>query len=110
MVDDILKSAGFVKNITYRETQFLKPPSETYVVYTDTYERRGGDFVNLVKEHEVSLELYEYSPDPEKEAAIEEQLDRLGLKYTKQPRYRIETEQLYQIIYDFTYFEKMKGA
>ena len=110
MVDDILTAAGFIKNKTYRETQFLKPPFETYVVYTDTIERRGGDFINLTKAHDVSLEMYEYAPDPEKEAALEEQLDLLGLKYTKQPRYRIESEQLYQIIYDFSYIEKQKGA
>lgn len=110
MVDEILTGAGFIKNKTYRETQFLKPPQTTYAVYTDTIERRGGDFINLSKAHDVSIELYEYTPDPEMEAALEEQLDKLGLKYTKQARYRIESEQLYQVIYDFSYYEKKKGA
>lgn len=106
MVNKILTGAGFVLNKTYRETRFLKPPSSTYAVYSDTKTVRGPDYVNAITEHEVNIELYEYAPDPAKEAAIEAQLDAVGMPYIKQTRYWIHEEQLYQVIYEFNYSEK----
>ena len=109
MIDEILTGAGFVKNKTYRETFFIRPPKETYAVYNDTYNRRGPDGFNAVKEHDVTIELYEYAPDKDAEARIEAKLDAMALEYDKQERYYLQEEQLYQVIYDFTYIEK-KGA
>ena len=106
MVDKILTGAGFVKNETYKETRFLKPPKTTYAIYTDSYDRRGADGLNLITDHYFTIELYEYSPDPEAEKRIEDQLDDLGLEYTKQERYWIQEEQLYQVIYEFSYIQK----
>lgn len=109
MVNKILTGAGFVLNKTYRETRFLKPPRETYAVYNDSKQERGADYVNCIAEHDASIELYEYAPDPEAEKRIEDQFDVNGIEYTKQSRYWIHDEQLYQVIYDFNYIEK-KGA
>ena len=106
MVNDILTGAGFVKNKTYRETRFLKPPKVTFAVFNDSADIRGGDYENLIAEHETSIELYEYEPDTDAEQRIEAQFDALGQAYTKQERYWIEDEQLYQVIYDFSYIEK----
>lgn len=102
MVNKILTEA----RIPYKETRFLTPPKTTYAVYEDAIQRRGGDHINLLNQHDISLELYEYKPDPTAEASIEKQLDLLGLEFTKQPRYWIESEQLYQVIYEFTYYQK----
>lgn len=106
MVDKILSGAGFVLNKTYKETRFLKPPSTTYAIYNDSYDRRGADDLNLLTEHDVTIELYEYSPDPEAEKRIEDQCDALDVEYTRQDRYWIQEEQLYQVIYEFSYIKK----
>ena len=102
MVNQILTATG----IPYKESRFLKPPTTTYAIYNDAIERRGGDSINLLSQHDVSIELYEYAPDPEAEKAIEDQFDALGIEYTKAPRYWIQEEQLYQVVYDFTYHSK----
>jgi hypothetical protein len=102
MVNKILQATG----IPYRETRFLKPPNTSYAIYNDALERRGGDSINLINNHNISIELYQYTPDPESEKAIEDQFDILGIAYTKDPRYWIQEEQLYQVIYNFSYFEK----
>lgn len=102
MVNEILTKAG----IPFKESRFLVPPKSTYAVYNDAIERRGGDTINLVSLHDVSIELYEYEPDPDKEKAIEAQFDALSIEYTKQPRYWIASEQVYQVVYDFTYHIK----
>ena len=109
MIHEILTAAGFVKNKTYRETFFIRPPKTTYAVYNDSYNRRGTDNFNAIKEHDITIELYEYEPDPDNEAKIEAQLDARGIEYDKQQRYWLQDQQLYQVIYDFTYIEK-EGA
>ena len=106
MVNKILTDAGFVLGETYRETMFRDPPSETYAVFNDSRDIRGSDDLNLIVDHDVTIELYEYTPDPEAEARIESAFDSHSIAYTKQSRYWIQSEQLYQIIYEFNYVEK----
>lgn len=111
MVKDILTEAGFIENETFRETRFLKPPKlTTYAVYMDSYSRGGGDTVALLKNHSVTIELYEYTPDPIAESKIEAVLDKYYAcmldGWEKQDRYWIEEEQLYQVVYSFDYIEK----
>lgn len=105
MLNDILTATG----IPYKETRFLKPPTTTYAVYNDTYEARGCDFRNRLKAHDVTIELYEYKPDKPAEEKIEAELNARGIEYTKQERTFIDSEQLYQIIYEFSYIEKTGG-
>ena len=106
MVKEILTLAGFVEGKTFKETRFLKPPKTTYAVYMDSYERRGADNLNLIKEHDYTIELYAYKADPEAEASIESVFDTLGIAYDKASRYWIQEEQLYQVVYSFSYIEK----
>ncbi len=106
MVKRILTGAGFVEGETFKETRFLSPPKTTYAVYEDSFTRRGADNLNLIKDHDYTIELYSYTPDPEAEARIEEILDNLGIEYEKSPRYWIESEQLYQVVYTFNFIEK----
>ena len=106
MVKQVLTAAGFVEGRTFKETRFLKPPKTTYAVFMDSYERRGADSLNLLKEHDYTIELYSYTPDPEAEKRIEDALDSLALEFVKDNRYWIQEEQLYQVIYSFSYIEK----
>lgn len=106
MVKEILTEAGFVKGKTFKETRFLKPPKETYSVYMDAIIARGSDNANLIKEHGLTIELYSYVVDKQAECNIETALDKRGISFTKQPRYWIDSEQLYQVIYEFDYIEK----
>ena len=102
MVDKILKPTG----IPYKESRFLKPPEKTYAVFNDAIERRGGDNINLVTSHDITIELYEYKIDSKAEKAIESQLDAYGIEYRKEPRYWIQEEQLFQVVYEFSYINK----
>ena len=106
MVKKVLVAAGFVENKTFRETRFLKPPKSTYAVFLRSFTRRGADGLNLLNECANTIELYSYVKDPEAEARIEKALDDLGLEYDKADCYWIHEEQLYQVIYTFTTFEK----
>lgn len=102
MVNVILTGAS----IPYKESCFLIPPKTTYAVYLDNIEVRGADYCNLIEEHSVTIELYEYEKDSDSEARIEAQFNELGLEYTKQARYWLEEERLYQVIYEFNYIAK----
>lgn len=106
MVKKVLTTAGFVEGKTFRETRFITPPKSTYAVYMDSFTRRGGDSVNLLRDHDYTIEMYSYKPDPEAESKIEASFDELGLAYNKDDRYWIQDEQLYQTIYSFNFIEK----
>ena len=106
MVKEILTAAGFVENKTFKETRFVTPPKTTYAVYLDSFTRRGADGKNLIKEHTYTIEVYSYKPDPTAESNIENVFDELALEYDKQDRYWIQGEQLYQVVYTFSYIEK----
>lgn len=106
MVKKILTAAGFIENETFKETRFLKPPKTTYTIYEDGYTRRGADYLNLITEHDDTIELYSYTPDPNAEKNIESTFDSFGIEFEKQPRYWIQEEQLYQVVYTFNYVEK----
>lgn len=106
MVKRILTGAGFVENKTFRETLFISPPRTTYAIYHDSFVRRGADGLNLIKDHEYTIELYSYKPDPAAEAKIEATFDEVGIEYDKDDRYWISEQQLYQVVYTFNHIEK----
>lgn len=105
MVDDILTEVG----VQFRRSRFPKPPSETYIVFTDDEETNGADVApNMVINHNVTVEVYEASPDDGTEAAVETALNKRGLAWDKQDRYWLQSEQRYQVAYDFSYYEKRR--
>lgn len=106
MVKRVLTAAGFVEDVTFKETRFLKPPKTDYAIYLDSFVRRGADDLNLIKDHDSTIELYSYTPAPEAEGRIEKSLDSFGLEYEKSDRIWINEEQLYQVVYTFSYIEK----
>lgn len=102
MVNTILDATG----LPFRRSRFLKPPAETYAVYMDDVSRDGADGINLISNHDITVEVYEPAPDDKAEAAIEAALDAQGLPWTKQDRYWLQSEQRYQVIYEFSYIIK----
>ena len=105
MVKTILTAAG----IRERGSRFTKPPAETYAVWFDDIETDGPDGMPpRIFTHSVSVELYERKPDNKAVAALEAELTAAGLRWTKQDRFWITSEQMYQTVYEFSYIEKRR--
>lgn len=104
MIDKILTAA----RVVYKKARFPAPPSGTYAVYNDDIETDGPDGINAILKHHFTVELYEPKPDDASEAAFEAAIDAEGLVWTKQDRFWIQTEQRYQVIYEFDYIEKRR--
>lgn len=102
MVKEILDAAGLL----YPETRFPKLPDGTCVIPMDDVEADGADNINLFYHHNVTLEMYQSKPDPKAEAALEAEINARGLKWEKQSRYWLQSEQRYQVIYEFNYTTK----
>lgn len=103
MIKTILTAAG----IPFRQSRFLTQPEGTYAVYMDDVNTDGPDGMPLIFNHDITVEVYEPTPDDDAEAAIEAALRTQGLHWTKQDRYWLQTEQLYQVIYEFSYTTKI---
>lgn len=102
----MIKTIMDAARVPFRESRFIKPPTGTYAVFMDDMETDGPDGMNRIFTHNITLEVYEAKPDDKTETAIEDALDAQGLHYTKQARYWLQTEQRYQVIYEFTYIIK----
>lgn len=105
MTDEILTRAG----VPHRRSRFIKPPAGDYAVYMDDITTDGADRLNFVYTHDVTVELYERDPNDALEAAIEAELDAVGLHYRKQDRYWLQDVQRYQVVYEFTYHQKRRA-
>lgn len=105
MIKTILTAAG----IEFRQTRFPSPPAGTYAVYMDDVSTDGPDYLNRIYTHDYTIEVYEPTPDDAAEQAIEAAIDAAGLRWTKQDRYWLQSEQRYQVIYEFTYIEKRRA-
>lgn len=105
MVKEILAAAG----IRERGSRFAKPPAGTYSVWFDDIETDGPDGMPpRLFTHNVTLEVYEPTKDDAALASLEAQLSARGLHWTKQDRVWIQSEQMYQTIYEITYIEKRR--
>lgn len=104
MVNELLHRA----RIPGRRGRFPKPPAGTYAVWMDNITTDGPDGMPRILMHDITVELYEAGPDDEKEAAFEAELTAAGLQWTKQDRYWLQSEQRYQVIYEFSYIEKRR--
>ena len=104
MIKKILDAVG----LPYRKTRFTQPPSGAYIVYMDDIETSGPDGINALRTHGITIELYSPLPNDELEETIESILDEQGVVWSKQDRYWIQSEQLYQVVYEFEYIEKRR--
>ena len=103
MVSEILAAAG----INTRRSRFIKPPAGTYAVFFDNIDAQGADnMAPRIFKHSVTVELYEPKPDNAAVSALEAQLGIYGVHWTKQDRLWIQSEQMYQTVYEFTYTTK----
>lgn len=106
MVNDIFDEAG----IPYRRGRFTGAKAATYAVYMDDLASEGADrSPHLIIRHDITIELYESKPDDAAEAALENAISARGAQWIKQDRIWLQTEQLYQVIYEFSYFEKRRA-
>lgn len=109
MVNELLTAA----NIQGRRGRFTGAKSSTYVVWLDDVTTEPGPDpvpgAPLALRHDITLEVYEDRPDDAAEAALEAAMTAAGLDWTKQDRYWLQTEQQYQVIYEFFYIEKRRA-
>ena len=109
MTETILTVSG----IPCKRARFPHPPAETYAVYFDDLTIDGPDPVAAdmprIVRHDVMVELYEPTLDPDAEAKLEAQLIAEGIHWTKQAAYWLQNVQRYQVIYEFNYTEKRRA-
>lgn len=107
MVNDILTASG----IAYRRGRFVGAKPPTYAVYTDDVISDGADNAAFprVETHAITVELYEDRPDEQAEKAVERAITEAGLPWEKQDRYWLQSEQCYQVVYEFDYTEKVRA-
>lgn len=106
MIDTIMQAAG----IANRRTRYPSPPDTAYAVYHDSVTTDGPDGINAIYTHDYTVELY--TNDPEEadtaETSMEQALNAAGVAWGKQDRYWLQTEQLYQTVYEFSHIEKRR--
>lgn len=107
MIKTILTAAG----VKHARARFLRMPAETHAVYFDDIEVETADRVPSVGapriyHHDVTVEVYEPTPDDATEAAIEAELDARAIPWSKQDRYWLKDSQRYQVVYEFSYTSK----
>lgn len=110
MTDEILTAA----DVLHRRGRFLRMPTETHAVWFDDITTDSADRIPTIPQaglprtrtHNVTIEVYEPSPDDRTETDIEAELDARGIEWTKQDRYWVADAQRYQVVYEFTYIEK----
>lgn len=107
MIDAILTDVG----ISYRHTRFQSPPEETYAVYTQDMSAEGADAMQggvYFVTNEITVNLYEPSPDEDTERTLEDTIASYGCEWRKQDRQWLQDEQRYQVTYTFNYIEKRR--
>lgn len=104
-IHSILAATG----LPFRRSRFPCPPAGTYAVYTANVTTDGPDGVPAVHIHDVTVELYEAALDDAAEATVEQAIAAAGCQWVKQDRYWLQDEQRYQVIYEFTIYEKVRA-
>ena len=87
------------------EERFIKPPSLPYIIFTDTTDIGGADNKNCIANREISIELYSLKVDLVSETLITNLLNEKAIKY-KRDRIWIDTQGMFETIYDFNLVEK----
>ena len=99
---------------TWLETTGLKvseerfsnaPPPLPYVIFTDNNNISGADSRNCIASRDISVELYSLKVDHISEKLIENLLNEKAMQYSKD-RIWIDTEMMFETIYDFNFIEK----
>lgn len=103
MVRDILEAAG----IRERGSRFARPPAGTYAVWFDEIDTDGPDGrPPEIFHHSTTIEVYEPKKDDAAEERVEVEMNARGIHWQKSDRLWIQSEQMYQTIYEYEYTEK----
>lgn len=104
MTEEILSAVFGDK---YRLTRFPSPPAGTFAVWMDDIDTDGPDnAAPRILRHNVTIEVYAPKLDHKTEKALEAAMSARGLHWAKQSSYWIQSEKLYQTIYEYSYIEK----
>lgn len=103
-IKELLDASG----LQYRKTKFVSPPkAASYLVWSDEKSNVGPDMCpSMLRKHNITLELYEYKPDEAAEAQLEAALDDADIEWNCSDRTWIEKEQIYEVVYSFSFLEK----
>ena len=107
MIKTILEAAGFVENVTYTESVFVKPPQRTFAVYFDDADADGSDFTTDYLRHDVRIELYAPNKaDAAAERRLEAAMNAHGVHYRRISRVWLESERYFMTTYYFDFTAK----
>ena len=87
------------------EERFLKPPPLPHIIFTEYNDIGGADDKNCIASRDISVELYSLTVDRISESLIENLLNQKAINYTK-GRLWIDTEMMFETVFDFTLTEK----
>jgi hypothetical protein len=87
------------------EERFLKPPPLPYIVFTENKDVSGSDDKNCIASRDVSIELYSLKVDHPSEDLIESLLNEKAISF-KRDRIWLDTEMMFETVYDFNLVEK----
>lgn len=88
------------------ENHFNKPPALPYVVFLESGNFGGADSKNCVANRNITIELYSDKINKTEEAKIEALLNYRAIEYLKD-RTWLDSERLFQTMYDFNLLEKV---
>jgi hypothetical protein len=87
------------------EERFLKPPPLPYIIFTENNDVSGADDKNCIVSRDISIELYGLKVDHPSEELIEDLLNKKAIEF-KRDRIWLDTEMMFETVYDFTLVEK----
>lgn len=88
------------------EVSFKKPPPLPYIIILESEDVRGADTKNLIRDRDITIELYSDKIDKEAEQKIENLLNEKSIEY-KKDRAWLESGRFFQTMYDFNLLEKL---
>jgi len=100
-----IKSWLETTSMKVKEERFLTPPPFPYIIFMDNSDISGADNKNCIASRDISVELYSLEVDHVSESLIENLLNEKAIKY-KRDRTWIDTEMMFETIYDFNFVEK----
>jgi hypothetical protein len=91
------------------KVMFIKPPQLPYLIYLESISKQGSDYKNNISDRNITVELYSNKIDEASEKLVEDLLDDNFIEYLKS-RIWVDSEKLFQTIYEFSLYEKIGGT
>ena len=87
------------------EERFINPPPLPYIIFMEDSDISGADSKNCIASRDISIELYSLKVDHISEKTIENLLNEKAMSF-KRDRIWIDTEGMFETVYDFNFVEK----